>query len=107
MIETAGKECKKLAYDLLVNGIGTHSTNAVASIEESYEVNVNWMNLFHPTVVVDEYDQPVATIEEDDVVIFFNFRTDRGKRINRSIDANRLSAAKHAQPLILRHVDQL
>jgi 2,3-bisphosphoglycerate-independent phosphoglycerate mutase len=30
----------KLAYDLLVNGIGTHTTNAVASIEESYEVNV-------------------------------------------------------------------
>ena len=70
----------KLAYDLLVNGFGTHSTNAVASIEESYEVNVT-DEFIHPMVMVDEYDQPLATIEEDDVVIFFNFRTDRGREL--------------------------
>ena len=63
----------KLAYDLLINGIGTHSTNAVASIEESYEVNVT-DEFIHPTVMVDAFDQPLAIIEEDDVVIFFNFR---------------------------------
>ena len=70
----------KLAYDLLVNGIGTHSRNAVANIEESYEVNVT-DEFIHPMVMVDEYDQPLATIEEDDVVIFFNFRTDRGREL--------------------------
>ncbi|MBP4140687.1 2,3-bisphosphoglycerate-independent phosphoglycerate mutase [Flavobacterium sp. P4023] len=70
----------KLAYDLLVNGIGTHVTNAVASIEESYEVNVT-DEFIHPTVIVDAFDKPLATIEEDDVVIFFNFRTDRGREL--------------------------
>jgi 2,3-bisphosphoglycerate-independent phosphoglycerate mutase len=70
----------KLAYDLLVNGTGTHSTNAVASIEESYEVNVT-DEFIHPLVMVDEFDKPLATIEEDDVVIFFNFRTDRGREL--------------------------
>jgi 2,3-bisphosphoglycerate-independent phosphoglycerate mutase len=53
----------KLAYDLLVNGIGTHTTNAVASIEESYEVNVT-DEFIHPTVVVDEYDQPLAQLKK-------------------------------------------
>ncbi|MCK8142092.1 2,3-bisphosphoglycerate-independent phosphoglycerate mutase [Flavobacterium sp. I-SCBP12n] len=70
----------KLAYDLLVNGIGTHVTNAVASIEESYEVNVT-DEFIDPTVIVDTFDKPLATIEEDDVVIFFNFRTDRGREL--------------------------
>jgi 2,3-bisphosphoglycerate-independent phosphoglycerate mutase len=70
----------KLAYDLLVNGIGTHTTNAVASIEESYEVNVT-DEFIHPTVMVDENNIPLAQIEEDDVVIFFNFRTDRGREL--------------------------
>ncbi|HRN44665.1 MAG TPA: 2,3-bisphosphoglycerate-independent phosphoglycerate mutase, partial [Flavobacterium sp.] len=70
----------KLAYDLLVNGIGTHSTNAVASIEESYKINVT-DEFIHPTVIIDEHDKPLATIEEDDVVVFFNFRTDRGREL--------------------------
>lgn len=70
----------KLAYNLLVNGHGTPSKNAVASIEESYEANVT-DEFINPIVMVGENDQPLATIEEEDVVIFFNFRTDRGREL--------------------------
>ena len=70
----------KLTYDLLVNGTGTHSKNAVKSIEESYENDVT-DEFIHPIIMVDENDKPLATIKENDVVIFFNFRTDRGREL--------------------------
>lgn len=70
----------KLAYDLLVNGIGTHTTNIVNSIAASYTQDVT-DEFIQPLVVVDTKDQPIATIQNDDVVIFFNFRTDRGREL--------------------------
>jgi 2,3-bisphosphoglycerate-independent phosphoglycerate mutase len=69
----------KQAYDLLVNGIGVHSTNAVKSIEENYANNIT--DEFLPPIVLTENDEPIATIKEGDVVIFFNFRTDRGRQL--------------------------
>ncbi len=74
----------KIAYDLLVNGTGTHSKNAVKSIEESYENNVT-DEFINPIIVVDENDKPLATIKENDVVIFFNFRTDRGRELTETL----------------------
>jgi 2,3-bisphosphoglycerate-independent phosphoglycerate mutase len=70
----------KLAYDLLVNAEGLHSTNAVKSIQDSYANNVT-DEFFQPIVMVDKHDKPFATIKEEDVVIFFNFRTDRGREL--------------------------
>ncbi|MDI1257151.1 MAG: 2,3-bisphosphoglycerate-independent phosphoglycerate mutase [Flavobacterium sp.] len=74
----------KMAYDLLVNGVGTHSKNAVASIEESYKNNVT-DEFIQPILMVDDADKPLATIHEDDVVIFFNFRTDRGRQLTEAL----------------------
>ena len=74
----------KLAYDLLVNGAGKHSKNIVASIQESYLDNIT-DEFIHPIVAVDDNDKPLATIEEDDVVIFFNFRTDRGRELTEAL----------------------
>lgn len=70
----------KLAYDLLVNGVGTPSTDAVASIAASYDENIT-DEFINPIVMVNECNQPLALIEEDDVVVFFNFRTDRGREL--------------------------
>lgn len=70
----------KKAYDLLVNGIGTHSTNAIDSIHNDYNKDIT-DEFIDPIVMVNENDQPVATIKEGDVVIFFNFRTDRGRQL--------------------------
>ena len=74
----------KLAYDLLVNGQGKHSKDAVLSILESYKHKIT-DEFIEPMVMVDENDQPVATIKNDDVVIFFNFRTDRGRELTEAL----------------------
>jgi 2,3-bisphosphoglycerate-independent phosphoglycerate mutase len=70
----------KLAYDLLVNGVGTHSQNVISSLHDNYERNIT-DEFIEPIVMVDENDNPLATIQNDDVVIFFNFRTDRGRQL--------------------------
>ncbi len=74
----------KLAYDLVVNGTGKHTQNPVASIGESYDNNVT-DEFIDPLVVVDATNQPLATIQADDVVIFFNFRTDRGRELTEAL----------------------
>ncbi len=70
----------KLAYDLLVNGLGIPSTNAINSIQESYNENVT-DEFIKPIVMTNDGINPIAVIEPDDVVIFFNFRTDRGRQL--------------------------
>jgi 2,3-bisphosphoglycerate-independent phosphoglycerate mutase len=74
----------KIAYDLLVNGTGTHSKDAVKSIKESYENNVT-DEFVNPIIMVDDNDEPLATIKENDVVVFFNFRTDRGRELTETL----------------------
>jgi 2,3-bisphosphoglycerate-independent phosphoglycerate mutase len=70
----------KLAYDLLVHNFGTSCSNAIESIKKSYADNVT-DEFLQPLVMVDANGTPLAKIEEDDVVIFFNFRTDRGREL--------------------------
>lgn len=70
----------KIAYDAIVNGIGNHSQNALKSIEKSYEDDIT-DEFIKPIIMVNDNNQPVTTIKEDDVVIFFNFRTDRGRQL--------------------------
>ncbi|MFY7670308.1 2,3-bisphosphoglycerate-independent phosphoglycerate mutase [Tenacibaculum sp. MEBiC06402] len=74
-----------LAYNALVNGEGENSTNALESIEKSYAENVT-DEFIKPIIMVDENNQPKATIKEDDVVIFFNFRTDRGRQLTQALN---------------------
>lgn len=74
----------KLAYDLIVNGIGKHTVNLADSIAESYANNVT-DEFIHPLTVVDKDDKPIATIQNDDVAIFFNFRTDRGRELTEAL----------------------
>ena len=70
----------KLAYDLLVHNVGTSCSNALDSIQKSYADNVT-DEFLQPLVMVDEKGNSLAKIEDDDVVIFFNFRTDRGREL--------------------------
>lgn len=70
----------KLAYDLVVNGLGIPSTNAVDSIQESYKEGVT-DEFIKPIVMTTDGTNPIATIQDGDVVIFFNFRTDRGRQL--------------------------
>ena len=77
----------KLAYDALVNGIGEHSTNATANIQKSYDNKIT-DEFIKPIIMVDENNKPKASIKKDDVVIFFNFRTDRGRQLTEALSQN-------------------
>ncbi len=74
----------KLAYDLIVNSEGEKSANAVESIKKSYANDVT-DEFIQPIVMTDENGTPLAKIEEGDVVIFFNFRTDRGRELTEAL----------------------
>ncbi len=73
----------KLAYDLLVHGTGEAKTDALAGIQQSYEAGVT--DEFIKPIVITEGSKPVATIQEGDVVLCFNFRTDRGRQITMAL----------------------
>ncbi|MCC1483253.1 2,3-bisphosphoglycerate-independent phosphoglycerate mutase [Winogradskyella immobilis] len=77
----------KLAYDALVYGKGKHSKHILKSIEESYENGIT-DEFIEPIIHVDTNNQPVTTIKDDDVVIFFNFRTDRGRELTDVLSQN-------------------
>ncbi|WP_136668999.1 2,3-bisphosphoglycerate-independent phosphoglycerate mutase [Flavobacterium sp. H122] len=70
----------KKAYDLIVNGTGKHTDNPVASINESYANNIT-DEFIEPIVITNNDNTPLAVIKDGDVVIFFNFRTDRGREL--------------------------
>ena len=69
----------KEAYNLLVKGVGKPSEDMVKAMDESYTDGVT--DEFIKPIVHTENGQPVALIEEGDVVIFFNFRNDRAKEL--------------------------
>jgi 2,3-bisphosphoglycerate-independent phosphoglycerate mutase len=70
----------KLAYDLMVHGDGIKSTDILSDIAKSYQEGVT-DEFIKPISCVDDKGKPVATIRDGDVVICFNFRTDRGREI--------------------------
>lgn len=70
----------KLAYDALVNGEGEKSKDLLTSIKKSYDNNVT-DEFIRPIIQAGENNKPIAVIEEGDLVICFNFRTDRGREI--------------------------
>ena len=66
----------KVAYDALVEGVGKHATDMVASVQASYDEEVT-DEFIKPIVRVDSEGQPVGLVKENDVVIFFNYRNYR------------------------------
>jgi 2,3-bisphosphoglycerate-independent phosphoglycerate mutase len=69
----------KEAYDLYVNAKGKQSTNVLEAIQESYTSDIT--DEFIKPVVFTENGKPIGKIEENDVVICFNYRTDRLREI--------------------------
>jgi 2,3-bisphosphoglycerate-independent phosphoglycerate mutase len=72
----------KLAYDALVNAEGEKSSNLISSIENNY-ANGCTDEFIKPIIKVNSNNQPISRIKNDDVVIFFNFRTDRGRELTK------------------------
>lgn len=72
------------AYDLIVSGKGQKTTNASEAIQKSYDKEIT-DEFIKPIVLTDEAGAPVATLKEGEVVIFFNFRTDRGRQLTQAL----------------------
>src|SRR5215471_14246821 len=70
----------KLAYDAMVKGNGEKATDGIQAIEQSYAHEVT-DEFIKPTVIIGEDQQPLGTINDGDVAICFNFRTDRCREI--------------------------
>ncbi|GAB1308435.1 2,3-bisphosphoglycerate-independent phosphoglycerate mutase [Urechidicola sp. KH5] len=77
----------KLAYDAIVNGVGSQTTDAVAEIQKNYDNHIT-DEFLEPIILTDTDGNPKATLKEDDVVIFFNFRTDRGRELTNALSQN-------------------
>ncbi|WP_298506225.1 2,3-bisphosphoglycerate-independent phosphoglycerate mutase [uncultured Maribacter sp.] len=75
----------QLAYDALVNANGTKTSSIANSIQENYDADIT-DEFIKPLIATDTNGQPLATIEKDDVVIFFNFRTDRGRELTEMLN---------------------
>ena len=73
----------KKCYDVLVKGEGKKAVSATSAVEASYQQEI-FDEFVEPTVICNG-DTPIATIQENDSIIFFNFRPDRARQITRAI----------------------
>lgn len=71
------------SYNAMVKGIGEKASSAISAIESSYQKEV-FDEFVEPTVICNG-DTEVTKIEENDSVIFFNFRPDRAREITRTL----------------------
>src|SRR5690606_27495130 len=70
----------QLAYDLLVNGKGTGSSDIFKALRQSYDEKIS-DEFVQPHFIMNDKGKAVAKIEDGDVVVFFNFRTDRPREL--------------------------
>jgi len=92
----------KKAYDLLVHGIGEPTKDIAQSVKESYLKDVT-DEFVLPIVKTNDIGTPMAVIQEGDVVICFNFRTDRGREITVAL-TQKAFPEYNMQPLNLRYI---
>lgn len=74
----------KVAYNAMVKGIGAPSQDILETVSQQYANDIT-DEFINPIVMKNDADEPVGTIEEGDVVICFNFRTDRPRQITRAL----------------------
>ena len=75
-------ERTKLAYDLICKGKGQKVSSFIDEIKSSYNNNCTDEFLM-PMIKTDSNNNPIGVVSEGDVIIFFNFRTDRGRQLTR------------------------
>jgi 2,3-bisphosphoglycerate-independent phosphoglycerate mutase len=72
------------AYDLLTKAIGERALDPITAINESYARGVT-DEFVEPIAIVRKDGSPIATIKDDDSMIFFNFRPDRARQLTRAL----------------------
>ena len=74
----------KKAYDAIVHGTGAAVTDWDKAMQTSYEQGIT-DEFIEPHIGVDAHGHPIACLQPDDVVLFFNFRTDRGRQLTTAL----------------------
>jgi 2,3-bisphosphoglycerate-independent phosphoglycerate mutase len=88
------------AFECLRFGKGHTAASAAAAIADSYAKNIT-DEFVEPTNIVDANGKPIATIDDGDAVIFFNFRGDRTREITRAfVDDDFKGFERAAKPKI-------
>ncbi|MDQ3070014.1 MAG: 2,3-bisphosphoglycerate-independent phosphoglycerate mutase [Acidobacteriota bacterium] len=72
------------AYDALTSGDGERTTDPAGAVDASYARGVT-DEFLEPIIITDAERQPIGSIREDDVVIFFNYRADRARQMTRAL----------------------
>lgn len=73
----------KKSYKLLIKNEGVKTNNLIEELESNYKKGIT--DEFMPALVHTENNMPIAKIQENDVVIFFNYRTDRVRQLTQSL----------------------
>lgn len=92
----------KKAYDVIVKGVGTPTQDPITAIKQSYQNGIT-DEFIEPLVHTDSHQNPVGTLKTDDVVLFFNFRTDRGRQLTQAL-SQQAYPEQGMQPLTLHYV---
>ncbi|MBI5207658.1 MAG: 2,3-bisphosphoglycerate-independent phosphoglycerate mutase [Candidatus Firestonebacteria bacterium] len=75
-----------IAYEALVNNKGFRSTSGIKATEEGYKRGED-DEFIKPTIIIDNKNgNPIASIKDNDSIIFYNFRPDRARQITRAIN---------------------
>lgn len=73
----------KRAYDAIYHGEGVRASDPVQAVKDSYKQEI--YDEFIEPIVIEKEGQPVATVNDNDAIIFFNFRPDRAIQLSRAI----------------------
>ena len=92
----------KKAYDLLVNGTGSSTTNFPKELSKSYSKGVT-DEFIAPLFKDNGKGEAITRIENGDVILFFNFRTDRGRELTQVLSQKAFPEFEMA-PLDLHYV---
>jgi len=92
----------KKAYDVIVKGVGTPTQDPITAIKQSYQNGIT-DEFIEPLVLTDSHQNPFGTLKTDDVVLFFNFRTDRGRQLTQAL-SQQAYPEQGMQPLSLHYV---
>ena len=73
-------------YRAAISGIGPHASDALAAVQVAYDANIT-DEFVPPMVMVDAHDRPLAPVHDGDVIVCFNFRSDRMRQTMRALAA--------------------
>ena len=89
------------AYEAMTRGAGQRGPDAGVLVEQAYTRGTS-DEFFEPCVIIDATDEPVGLLQDDDAVVFFNFRADRARQLTRALAFDEFDEFERTAPPSLR-----